>query len=77
MTILDIQITPWDKIYKYTLNKDEPVPVEAMKYGQRVKVLGVGAPPILRDARALEVWGPRAFGLDRDFEPVETLAARP
>ncbi len=32
MTILDIQITPWDKIYKYTLNKDEPVPVEAGDY---------------------------------------------
>lgn len=51
----------------------EPVPVEAMKYGQRVKVVGVRSPDILREPRALDVWGPRAFGLDRDFEPLETL----
>jgi DUF917 family protein len=51
----------------------EPVPVEAMKYGQRVKVIGVSAPPILRSEQALAVWGPRAFGLQRDFEPLEEL----
>jgi len=50
-----------------------PVPVEAMKYGQRVKVIGVGAPEVLRAPRALEVWGPRAFGLERDFQAIETL----
>jgi DUF917 family protein len=51
----------------------EPIPVESMKYGQRVKVIGVSAPAILRDPAALAVWGPRAFGLERDFQPLEEL----
>lgn len=51
----------------------EPVPVEALKYGQRLKVLGVSAPPILRTPEALAVIGPQAFGLEEDFVPIEDL----
>lgn len=51
----------------------EPVPVEALKYGQRLKVMGVSAPPILRTPESLEVIGPQAFGLDETFVPVEEL----
>jgi len=49
----------------------EPVPVEALKYGQRIKVLGVSAPPVLRTPEALAVVGPQAFGLTDPFVPVE------
>src|SRR5690606_626972 len=51
----------------------EPVPVEALKYGQRLTVLGVSAPPILRSPQALAVVGPAAFGLEDTFVPVEDL----
>lgn len=51
----------------------EPIPVETLKYGQRVKVIGISAAPILRTPEALEVVGPRAFGLNEDFVPIEEI----
>jgi len=51
----------------------EPITVEALKYGQRVSVLGISAAPIMRSEEALAVWGPQAFALDVPFTPVEVL----
>ncbi len=51
----------------------EPIPVEALKYGQRIKVIGVSAPPILRTVESLAVMGPAAFGLQEAFVPLEQL----
>ncbi len=48
----------------------EPVPVEALKYGQRLKVLGVSCAPIMKTAEALAVFGPQAFGLEDKFTPI-------
>ena len=50
-----------------------PVTVEAMKYGQRVKVIGTSAAPIMRRPECLAVFGPQAFGLEEDFIPIEKL----
>jgi uncharacterized protein len=50
----------------------EPVTTENLKYGQRVKVVGASVPPIMRSERALEVWGPKAFGFDEPFLPIES-----
>ena len=47
---------------------------ENLKYGQRVKVVGISVPPVLRTAEALDVVGPKVFGLDRDYIPVEVLS---
>ena len=55
----------------------EPIPVEALKYGQRIKVLGVSAPPILRSPEALAIVGPQAFGLEEPFVPIEKLEGPP
>jgi DUF917 family protein len=52
----------------------EPITTENLKYGQRVKIVGASVPPIMRSERALEVWGPRAFGFDEPFQPIEALA---
>ncbi|XXX80625.1 DUF917 domain-containing protein [Sorangium sp. So ce134] len=52
----------------------EPITTEALRHGQQVKVVGVAAPPILRAPGSLEVFGPRAFGIDLDFVPVEETA---
>jgi hypothetical protein len=52
----------------------EPITTEHLGYGQRVKVLGVSVPPIMRSAEALAVFGPRCFGLDELYRPIEELA---
>jgi hypothetical protein len=48
----------------------EPIPVDALKYGQRIKVIGVRAPPTLRTPEALAIVGPRAFGFEDPYIPV-------
>ena len=52
----------------------EPLTGERLAYGQRVKVLGYAADPLLRLPESLEVLGPRMFGLDEDFRPIEALS---
>lgn len=51
----------------------EPLTAEMLAYGQRVKVLGYAADAMLRTPQSLEVLGPRMFGLDEDFSPIEEL----
>jgi len=52
----------------------EPVTTEALKYGQRVKVVGASVPPVMRLPQSLAVFGPRSFGFDEDFQPIESLS---
>lgn len=52
----------------------EPITTENLRFGQRVKVMAVSTPPIMRTPEALKVFGPRAFGIDAEFTPVEALA---
>ncbi len=49
----------------------QPINSERVHYGQRVSIFGVGCPPHYRTERALAVVGPRAFGFDFDFVPIE------
>lgn len=51
----------------------EPITTEALKYGQRLKVIGVSAAPTMRTPEALACFGPHAFGLDERFQPIEEL----
>jgi DUF917 family protein len=51
----------------------EPITTERMRYGLRVRVLGISTPPVMRTPEALAVFGPAAFGLEHEWEPVETL----
>lgn len=51
----------------------EPIPTQALKYGQRVKVIGMSAPDQLRTPQALALFGPQAFGIDQPFTPIEAL----
>ncbi len=51
----------------------EPITTETLRYGQRVKVMAVSVPPIMRTPEALAIFGPKAFGLDEPFTPIETL----
>ena len=53
----------------------EPITTETLRYGQRVKVMGVSCAPVMRSKAALELFGPQAFGLDEPFKPIEELIA--
>jgi len=51
----------------------ESIVTERLKYGQRVKVVGASAPRALRTPEALEILGPRAFGIHTPYEAIEVL----
>ena len=51
----------------------EPITTEALRYGQRVKVIAASAAPLMRTPEALAIFGPRAFGIDADFVPLEEI----
>jgi DUF917 family protein len=50
----------------------EPITTEVLRYGQRVAVVGIPCHPMLRTPEALTVVGPRAFGYDLDYVPLQT-----
>ena len=47
-----------------------PVTTEVLRYGLRVTVLGIPAPPLLRTPAALAVVGPGAFGYPVTYVPL-------
>lgn len=49
----------------------EPITTENLKFGQRVKVLGISAPDLMVTPEAIKVVGPRAFGIDLDYAPLK------
>jgi len=53
----------------------QPINSERLSFGQRVTIVGIGCPPHFRTADALAVVGPRCFGFDFDFTPIEQLLA--
>ena len=52
----------------------EPVTTERLRYGQRITVMGVSVPPVMRTPEALDVFGPHAFGLNVPYTPIEVLS---
>lgn len=53
----------------------EAIPTERLRYGQRVDILGIRVPPIMRTPEALRVFGPAAFGIDSPYRPLGMPAA--
>ncbi|MBO9714602.1 DUF917 domain-containing protein [Sphingomonas sp.] len=51
----------------------DSITTDRLKYGQRVRVVGAAAPPMLREARALSFVGPAAFGYAEPYVPIERL----
>lgn len=52
-----------------------PITTEGLRYGQRVTVIGIPCQPIWRTPRGLELTGPRYFGFDIDYVPLEDRVA--
>ncbi|MDS1116742.1 DUF917 domain-containing protein [Gordonia westfalica] len=46
---------------------------ESLRFGQRVHVVGISTPPIMRTPEALQVFGPAAFGLTEPWTPLEDI----
>lgn len=49
----------------------QPVPTDALKYGKRVLVVGLPCFPLWRTPEGLALVGPRYFGIDTDYIPLE------
>ena len=62
-------MTP-DLICVLDLVSGEAIGTETIRYGQRVVVVALPAPPVFLTARGLAFVGPRAFGYDLDFVSV-------
>jgi len=52
----------------------DAIPTERVRYGQRVTVIAMPCDPVWRTPFGLEMAGPRAFGYDFEYVPVEELA---
>ena len=52
----------------------DAIATETIRYGQRVTVIAFACDPVWRTERGIAVAGPRAFGYDLDYQPVEQLA---
>jgi DUF917 family protein/N-methylhydantoinase A/oxoprolinase/acetone carboxylase beta subunit len=52
----------------------DAIGTERIAYGQRVTVIAFACAPIWRTERGIALTGPRAFGYDFDYSPVEELA---
>lgn len=70
-----IAITP-DLICMVDLETLMPVTTEALKYGKRVRVMALPADNAWRTAKGIETVGPRYFGYDVDFVPLEELVQK-
>jgi hypothetical protein len=53
-----------------------PVTTESLKYGKRVRVIGLPAHPKWRTEKGIETVGPRYFGYDYDYAPIEELVSK-
>ena len=51
----------------------EPITAEQVKYGQRVKVIGITVPEVMTTPEALATFGPAAFSIDAEYKPFPSL----
>jgi DUF917 family protein len=52
----------------------DAIATERLRYGQRVTVIAFACAPVWRTEEGVAATGPRAFGYDFDYSPVEELA---
>ncbi|HYH30862.1 MAG TPA: DUF917 domain-containing protein [Pseudonocardia sp.] len=70
----EVRATVPDLICVLEADSAEPITSEGLRFGQRVTVVGISTPDLMRTPEALAVFGPSCFGLDVPFRPVEELA---
>jgi DUF917 family protein len=65
-----VRVTVPDLICVLDTESGEAIGTETLRYGQRVTVVALPAPPLLVSPKGLRHVGPRAFGYDLDFRSV-------
>jgi DUF917 family protein len=70
-----VRVTTPDLICVMDSISGDATGTETVRYGQRVTVIALPAPPMLLTPRGLELTGPRAFGYDLDFHSVFAAGA--
>jgi hypothetical protein len=61
-----------DLIVVLDIDTGHAITTDTLRFGQRVCVVGLPCHPLLRTAQALEVVGPRAFGLEGvEYQPIQ------
>lgn len=72
---MPIALTP-DLICLVDLETLNPVTTEGLKYGKRVRVLALPCNSKWRTEKGIETVGPRYFGYDYSYTPVEELVRK-
>ena len=67
----EIVCTVPDLICAVTTDLGEPITTELMRYGLRITILGFPAPELWTTPEGLATAGPRAFGYETDYIPLE------
>jgi uncharacterized protein len=67
----EIKVTVPDLITVLDVETGEPITTEAMRYGYRVAVIGIPCNDKWRTPAGIALVGPRYFGYDVDYVPVE------
>lgn len=62
-----------DLIMALELESGEPIPSEEIRYGYRVAIIGLPADKHWRTPAGIELAGPRRFGYEMEFSPVENF----
>jgi len=70
----DVVASTPDLIMALDSDTAEPVTTEGMRYGYRISVLAAPCDPRWRSPGGLELVGPRYFGYDVDYVPIEERA---
>ena len=65
------RVTTPDLIAVLDIDTGEPITTEGLRYGYRVAVIAFACSPKWRTAEGLELVGPRYFGYNIDYVPVE------
>ncbi|MGH6943167.1 MAG: DUF917 domain-containing protein [Geminicoccaceae bacterium] len=66
----EVLVTVPDLICLLDTESGEAIGTEVLRYGQRVTVIALPAPPVLLSKKGLEHVGPRAFGFDLEYRSV-------
>jgi hypothetical protein len=68
-----VRCMPPDLIAILDSETGEPIRTDIMKYGYRGTILLIPAHERMRTAKGIQIFGPRHFGYDLDYQPVEKL----
>ncbi len=69
----EIKCLPPDMIALLDPETGEPIRTDLIRYGYRVKMIAMPAHKNMRTPEGIETFGPRYFGFDVDYTPVEKL----